>query len=159
MQKYQSRCKIVDHIVARKIEAGGSEEDITLWKWLALLLKRLGKDGMSSEESEVEEGSARGVYYVKKMPWRRPDVTKHVKFIDKQRDAANGLYSRRGNAPVPRIINIGNKGVSRRPAPPALPRTLYHEEWLQKQHAADVAELDISDEKFPWREYYTASMT
>ncbi|KJA18369.1 hypothetical protein HYPSUDRAFT_57199 [Hypholoma sublateritium FD-334 SS-4] len=140
-------------------KAGGSPEDIALWKWLALLLEKLGKDGMSSEESEVEEGSARGVYYVKKLPWRRSDTTKHVRFIDKQREIANGLYSRRGNAPVPRIINHTNKGgVSRRPAPPGRPRAIYEEEWLQKQHSADVAKLDISDEIFPWREYYSVGM-
>ncbi len=114
---------------------------------------------MSSEESEIEEGSARGVYYVKKLPWRRPDATKHVRFIDKQRDVANGLYSRRGNTPVPRIMYSGDRGgVSRRPAPPGLPRALYHEEWLQGQHTADIAALDMSDEKFVWREYYSAGV-
>lgn len=154
-----NRCKIVEHIIARKIEQGGSPEDIALWKWLALLLEKLGKDGMSSEESEVEEGSARAVYYVKKLPWRRSDTTKHVRFIDKQRVIANGLYSRRGNAPVPRIINNSIKGgVSRRPAPPGRPRAIYEAEWLQQQHSADVAKLDISDEIFPWREYYSVGM-
>ncbi len=74
-KKYESRCKIVDYIIERKLEGGGSEDDIALWRWLQLLLQRLGKDGMSSEESEVEEGSARGVYYVKKLPWRRSDAT------------------------------------------------------------------------------------
>lgn len=76
------------------------------------LLEKLGKDGMSSEESEVEEGSARAVYYVKKMPWRKADATKHVRFIDKQRDSANGMYARKGNQPVPRIVAGDRGGLS-----------------------------------------------
>ncbi len=109
---------------------------------------------MSSEESEVEEGSARPVYYVKKMPWRKADATKHLKFIDKQRDTANGMYSRKGNKPVPRITAGDRGGLSRRPAPPGRPRGLYDEEWLKAQRPSDLAELRVSKEKFVWREFY-----
>ena len=109
---------------------------------------------MSSEESEVEEGSARPVNYVKKLPWRKSDATKHLKFIDRQRDTANGLYTRQGNKPVPRITAGDRGGVSRRPAPPGRPRALYEEEWLKKQHPSDLAELQVSNEKFVWREFY-----
>ncbi|KJA13546.1 hypothetical protein HYPSUDRAFT_59840 [Hypholoma sublateritium FD-334 SS-4] len=152
--KFATRCKIVDYVIERKIEAGGAEEDIALWKWLRLLLEKLGKEGMSSEESEVEEGSARAVYYVKKMPWRKTDATKHVRFIDKQRDSANGMYARKGNQPVPRIVAGDRGGLSRRPAPPGRPRTLYEEEWLKKQHPSNLTELQVSNEKFVWREFY-----
>lgn len=109
---------------------------------------------MSSEESEVEERSGRAVYYVKKLPWRKADATKHVRFIDRQRDTANGMYTRQGNQPVPRITAGDRGGLSRRPAPPGRPRTLYEEEWLQKQLPSDIVELQVSNEKFVWREFY-----
>lgn len=153
-KKYNSRWNTVHYMVVKKSnEPGGSKEDLALWQWLLRMLENLGKEGMSSDESAVDEGGA-PVYRKKRMPWRRPDADRSLLLIDKQRFSGNGMISKKGNKPATRITT-GDAGDSRRPAPPGRSRAIYNEAWLGKQHPVDLENLKISEEKFVWVEYYT----
>ncbi|KAF8176790.1 hypothetical protein BJ912DRAFT_799267, partial [Pholiota molesta] len=59
------------------------------WVWLDELLHHLGEEGMSSDESEVDDHG--NVYFsVKKLPWRAP-VEEYLKMIDDQRKKDKNL--------------------------------------------------------------------
>ncbi|KAI5996705.1 hypothetical protein EDD15DRAFT_2163325 [Pisolithus albus] len=47
--KYKWRIAVLDHVVQLSMEAGN--DDQTAWEWLQCLVKTLGEQGMSSEES------------------------------------------------------------------------------------------------------------
>jgi len=46
------------------------EDDANIWRWLADILEWLGADGMSSDESGMED-EIEIIYHMKVMPWRR----------------------------------------------------------------------------------------
>ena len=153
MQKFTNRTAIVKYMIQKKLEQGGNEDDLVVWKWLEQLLEHLGKDGMSSEESAMEEDGTQ-VYRVKKIPWRRNEASRALRMIDKTPTVGTGFRSKQGNKPGTRLYNP-DAGDSRRPAPAGRPRAIYNEEWLGKQSASDLQGLEVSDEKFVWIEYYT----
>ncbi|KAH7917377.1 hypothetical protein BV22DRAFT_979951, partial [Leucogyrophana mollusca] len=70
----------------------GEEEaaDAMVWEWLKDIVERLGEDGMSSEESSVED-EVDVVLRTKIMPWRR-DISRELAIIDKQRLLDNDIY-------------------------------------------------------------------
>jgi len=140
----------VEGIIALKKE--GNAEDLDAWKWLLRLLGHLGEDGMSSEESDIDERSGMEVYYVKEMIWRK-NIDREMNLIDKERTKEKRLYSKKGAKPMSRIRN-GTKGHTRRPGPKGLPKKLYAKNWLEGLSKADVRDLEISDEKFPWMTIY-----
>lgn len=154
-KKYNSRWNTVHYMVVKKSSEGGNKDDLALWQWLLQMLENLGKEGMSSDESVVEEGGA-PAYRVKRMPWRRLDADKNLLLIDKQRFSGNGMISKKGNKPAIRITT-GDPGDSRRSAPPGRFRAIYNEAWLGKLHPVDLDNLKVSEEKFVWHEYYTVT--
>ncbi|KAI6014354.1 hypothetical protein EDC04DRAFT_2904115 [Pisolithus marmoratus] len=64
--KYYQQLAVVEYLVKLKMEE--NEDDIDTWKWLKDLLACLGKHGMSSEESGVEN-NVEIVLYMKNLPW------------------------------------------------------------------------------------------
>ena len=112
------------------------------------LIKLLGEDGMSSDESEVDDELGVLVFRPKEMPWR-PDVEKVMAIIDKQRMVDRDIYSLKGAKPGPRSRNK-KKGKSRRRPPAGLPRSLYDKDWLKTQTTTQVRRLYISKNKFVW---------
>ena len=69
---------VLNHIITIKSE--DLDDDLPSWKWLQHLIKTLGEDGMSSEESSVEN-SVMNVLWVKNMNWRR-NIEKELEIID-----------------------------------------------------------------------------
>ena len=112
------------------------------------LIKLLGEEGMSSDESEVDEELGIFVFRPKEMPWR-PNVEKVMAIIDKQRMVDRDIYSFKGSKPGPRSRNK-KKGTSRRRPPAGLPRSLYDKDWLKTQTTSQVRRLHISKNKFVW---------
>jgi hypothetical protein len=112
------------------------------------LIKLLGEEGMSSDESEVDEELGIFVFRPKEMPWR-PNVEKVMEIIDKQRMVDRDIYSFKGSKPGPRSRNK-KKGTSRRRPPAGLPRSLYDKDWLKTQTMTQVRKLHISKNKFVW---------
>ncbi|KAI6136016.1 hypothetical protein F5141DRAFT_1059277 [Pisolithus sp. B1] len=64
--KYAWRVMTLKHIVQLKTEE--DEDDLDAWKWLHKLITQLGKHGMSSEESSIEN-KIEEVLHVKNMEW------------------------------------------------------------------------------------------
>jgi len=80
---------ILDTIITIKSE--DLHDDLLSWKWLQRLIKTLGEDGMSSEESSVEN-SVTNVLRVKNMDWRR-NIEKELEIIDLQRVIDKDIFS------------------------------------------------------------------
>ena len=112
------------------------------------MLDRLGPQGMSSDESDVEDGypGAR----VKTLPWRR-DIHEYLDFIDRHRFDGT-VYSNRGPKPMPRTRR---KYVeSSRTAVTGLPRSFYDQNWLRRggiEQATVTAQL--SEDYFEWLDF------
>src|SRR5882757_2984365 len=60
---------ILEKVIDIKESEGTS--DTPIWEWLRRLIKTLGEEGTSSDESEVDEQTGQTIYRVHKMPWRR----------------------------------------------------------------------------------------
>jgi hypothetical protein len=114
------------------------------------VIERLGVDGMSSDESDVDT-DARGrevtVFYTKRMRWRR--------WIEEELAIIDGCHSYakahgRGSKLVERRRNGRNAESSRNPMP-NLPEAFYDEEWLNSRSSKyrDLT-LHVSKDNFEW---------
>lgn len=120
--------------------------DTPIWKWLRQLIKTLGEDGTSSDESEVDEQTGHTIYRVHKMPWRR-NIDFEISTIDKLRFNDKDLFSNKGSKPSPRSRNNRNPNSSRMP-PKGLPRAVYNCDWIANR--LDQRKLGISKKPFEW---------
>jgi hypothetical protein len=132
------------------IKAAEKAADTEIWKWLKELMNRLGEDGMSSEESDVEDGpnGPHSVYRVKKLKWRR-DIEQELAIIDALR-FKSGIFTERGAQPVART-RTRNNPTSDREAPKGWPRSLYDRDWFnEKDEEYRQLTLHIPEEDFKW---------
>jgi hypothetical protein len=123
------------------IKTAPNEREV--WVWLSKVLKELGHDGMSSDESELDD-EVEVILKVKKLPWRR-EISRELDFIDKKR--GHGGFSKRGSAPMRRQRGRGEP--STRPPVTGLPAVLYDRRWLQGDCPPEV-EMKVSREAFQW---------
>lgn len=124
------------------------------WQWLFTLVDILGRDGMSSDESEPdEEGEAQEakVCRVKIRAWRAKWVDHYLTLIDQDRNVTNQYGNHQaGNRPHVRK-RPGTKMSVNRFVPPGLPINLYDGNWYnslskyQKSDLGPVEELPILD--------------
>ncbi|KAF8229327.1 hypothetical protein L208DRAFT_1286891, partial [Tricholoma matsutake] len=77
-------------MIQLKHEEGAT--DVSTWQWMEWLLRHLGKDGMSSDESDIEGELDMTVFHVKMMPWRH-NIDKELDIIDKQWVKDKDLFS------------------------------------------------------------------
>ena len=77
------------------------QDDTGIWKWLADVVRELGPDGTSSDESGMEDGIEE-VYYTKVMPWRR-ELERELRITDEQQLVDTDLFAPRGSKPGKRI--------------------------------------------------------
>jgi hypothetical protein len=89
-------------------------------------IRRLGVDGMSSDDSEIDRTLNLTVYRTRRMPWRR-DMGGLLDLVDSHRPQRGSGYSKKGAEPAPRLPG---PGVSSRETPSGLPRVLYDRAWL-----------------------------
>jgi hypothetical protein len=148
-QKYDRRMNILSAIIDG--ESHLNVEELVRWEWLKKVIERLGVDGMSSDESDVEsdaEGIQTVVYRVKKLRWRRR-IDDELDFIDKARDFVKGVGGR-GATPGLRRRDIDNKESNREPVP-NLPVAFYDPDWFDS-HNSNYRELVVhpSTEEFRW---------
>ena len=99
---------ILNNIITIKSE--DLDDDLPSWKWLQRLIKTLGEDGMSSEESSVEN-SVTNVLRVKNMDWRR-NIKKELEIIDLQQVIDKDIFSPQGSRPLPRKCAPDNPVMS-----------------------------------------------
>lgn len=133
---------------------GDRRGDLKIWKWLHTLLKHLGTDGMSSEESSIE--GLEKVYRVNTLPWRR-DLDKYLDLIDNERGVADHKFAEAGSKPIRRIRHSGNQVSSRKPAC-GLPKNLYDKKWLDDiEGEYPELTLNVSAEQFEWINFHRAN--
>jgi hypothetical protein len=123
--------------------------DTPIWKWLRQVIKALGEEGTSSDESEVDEQMGHTIYHVHKMPWRR-NIDFELSMIDKLRFQDKDLFPNKGSKPLPRSRSNRNKDSSQKRPPVGLPKPLYNSEWIAKQSRRDLRALAISKSPFEW---------
>jgi hypothetical protein len=139
------RLQIVRAMIDRRHEDPNG--DLRSWKWLKNLIETLGVDGMSSDESDVE--NEQPVFRVKVLPWRR-DVQQYWKIIDGCRFTDSGIFSPRGSKGVQRIRGVWGPSSTRDPAK-GLPRSFYDDSWFgQKDDSYRRLTLNFSNDPFEW---------
>jgi hypothetical protein len=128
--------------------------DVKIWEWLLELIKYLGADSTSSEESGVkinDKGIAQKVYRVKMMPWRR-NINQELAIINKARLQDRDLYSEAGSKPVPRKRSEQNRTSSCQLLH-ELPRTFYDDLWFNHLNTNfRKCTLWVSKKQFRWFE-------
>ncbi|KAG1851069.1 hypothetical protein DFJ58DRAFT_729049 [Suillus subalutaceus] len=102
--KFETCKKITSALLSDRIVTG--KDDQAVWAYLQSLVETLGKDGMSSDESEHEDGEV-------------------------QRLAGVVNFTPRGSKPAKHFRNAIQE--SSRPAIEGLPRVLYNSLWLNDQ--------------------------
>lgn len=108
------------------------------------LLEGLGKDGMSSDESDVDPTTGETTFIVKELPWR-VDVKEELDTIDLQRKKNRSARVRRGAQPSKRI-RLAKGPSSIRPPPMGINRALVEKSWLKNCVAPE--ELRLSSKPF-----------
>jgi hypothetical protein len=126
---------------AKATRRGESE----LWKWLDKVLGQLGHDGMSSEDSEIED-RINLVLRVRAMPWRR-EMGNELAYIDAQRVADKTIFGRQGMKPMKRIRGEGKD--SKREPVEGLPSAFYNSTWLHGAAGREV-KAKVSKMRFAW---------
>jgi hypothetical protein len=127
------------------------------------IINTLTKEGVSSDESDVEEGTNRPIYRVRVLLWRR-DFDWILDAVDKVRFDPSNDFNQKGALPRPRVRQdrqlARNHGIhqmaasiklgTRRPVP-TLPLVYYDNEWYDSQSAEYVEHvLSVSKEAFEW---------
>ena len=141
--------KTVTSMADLKEQEGAANAPV--WQWLSSMVEKLGKDGMSSEESDTDThgSSIEPVCRTRVMKWRRK-IESELQVIDDQRYLDDNIFAHGGSKPVMRILGFQNK-PSARPPVPGLPCSFYDDEWLQQQMVHYVKRtLKILNEKFKW---------
>src|ERR1700722_7543818 len=126
-------------------------DDVPVYEWLQDVVTRLGNDGMSSDESDVDEWG-RTVYAVKQLPWRR-NIDKELDIIDSLRTQELGIFTMRGSKGEERKRDINNPVSTRNPVL-GLPKALYNEDWVRRQPHGG-RKLRIATEEFHWMNVYS----
>ncbi|KIO01269.1 hypothetical protein M404DRAFT_150365, partial [Pisolithus tinctorius Marx 270] len=123
--------------------------DLHTWQWLLQLIHTLGKHGMSSKDSNIDN-NIMTVLQVKNMAWQHR-VKWELDIIDLQRLINNDVFAPQGSKPIQRICAPGNPQSLHTPVP-GLPQSIYDSIWLAglTHHEWDC--LKVSEELFPWME-------
>lgn len=104
-----------------------------VWDFLLRLVNMLGQQGMSSDESESDDGmERRQKCLINVLPWRHRDLTPYLKRIDKDVNLQNQYGHRRaGTQPRVRLRHSPQKqaALSKREAVPGLPFNFYDSTW------------------------------
>lgn len=127
-------------------------DDVHIWQWLETLLKKLGANGMSSEDTDI--GIDRE-YRVKLLLWRR-EMDDYLDMIDAQRYQGTGAgHAPAGSKPI-RRLRYQRTPPSTRDVPKKLPEALYDEKWLASADK-DYREvtLSVSRENFEWLMFHS----
>jgi hypothetical protein len=124
--------------------------DVDNWQWLKAVIENLGEDGISSEDSDADEGDLEITYRPTIMLWRR-NVEHEMMIIDDEYRRIARTESRRGAKPCRRIRD-GRNAVSVRDPVRELPASFYNETWLVRQTDKYIArELKPARTKFIWK--------
>lgn len=118
------------HLNVKRLEVSHERRDTAseskAWTSIAACIDKLGAAGMSSDDSDGEDGRT-----VRKMPWRSKKITTILKIVDK--DALRTTDGRRQRRSTAR--------KTRRNAPPGLPKNFYDDDWIASLREHERLEL------------------
>jgi hypothetical protein len=83
--------------------------------------------GMSSDESG-EDDKGRNTYTINKSLWRDKEITRMLRFVDRDHNMTNAYGNTRGGNP-PRVWILQGRKESMREAVPGLPKNFYDRTW------------------------------
>ncbi|KAG0692136.1 hypothetical protein DFH29DRAFT_1009302 [Suillus ampliporus] len=124
------------------------KDDQVVWAYLQSMMENLGKDGMSSDESEYGDGDVQ-VFRQKSMPWRA-DFSHEMQIIDQQRLTGAAIFTPHGSKPAKRFRNANQD--SSHNAIEGLPTAFYDPTWLTEQRLSFM----VSKKKFQRMEIIVA---
>ena len=124
LQRYRRRLAVAKKTI--KMKKHGSPSDLKAWKWICSLVETLGKDGMSSDESDADVHGP--VFVAKGMPWRR-GCESFMDILDEER-ITGGLFKKSGHRPERRVRRVDAKDSDRK-VPKGLPAELYKTQWVE----------------------------
>ncbi|KAG6373934.1 hypothetical protein JVT61DRAFT_6096 [Boletus reticuloceps] len=134
MVKYK-HCLQATQLASQTSEETGMNEDMCAWRFLYGVVRTLGSDGMSSDESGEDDMEL--IFFTSLMPWQR-DMAKELRIID------TSCSPTTKGAKAAKCIKSTN--VTLRTPVKGLPMQFYKPVWLaQKQKMA-------SEESFEWLE-------
>jgi len=112
-----------------------------------MLIEELGPEGMSSDDSEIDD-DGRKEFKVRRMPWRSKEIETRLIQVDKDRNMTNAYgNSRAGNQPRHRIRRNAKKLSLRKPSA-GYPLNFYDDKWyagLTKSQQEDLSATDAVD--------------
>ncbi|KAJ8081332.1 hypothetical protein PM082_007167 [Marasmius tenuissimus] len=145
--KFEFRCS-VSAIMVQVSQEREDNDALEFWSWVLQATHRLGKDGMSdeeTEESEITQPNGRQlkqrVREVMVLSWRHPHFRDLYTRVDELTDFEKLVFSEQGRARLPQMRVA--KVVTRAP-PPRLYRSFYREGYLEELQDYEVAELKLS---------------
>lgn len=110
------------------------------WKASYDMVLNLGPSGMSSDESEEEDG--RMTYVVKARCWRSQAVNKRLKIIDRDRINTNSLGGAPSGNPPRKRKRVIRPTLSSRDPVIGCPKNYYSERWVSNLPNRGVSELN-----------------
>jgi hypothetical protein len=114
------------------------------WDFLFTVVNSLGIEGMSSDESEVDQDGQKA-YRVKKRAWRPKKIEMLLRRVDKDRNTRNAYGNdRQGN--IHRTRKRPAFKDSTRKAIPGLPLNFYDPNWYRKLAQWDKEDLGVLSE-------------
>ena len=120
-------------------------EEESEWMNIHTLLDTLGPEGMSSDDSNVNDAGNR-TFHVKIMEWQNLDMVWKMVEIDKDWNTTNAYgNTRAGNAPRLRKRWEDGRKTSRK-APPHLPINFYNAQWYASLKPGQKKELAAGPE-------------
>ena len=104
------------------------EEDAEKWREIYEIINCLGVDGMSSEDSAIEDG--RPIRHVRFFEWRRKEAQDMLALVDSIPSKRPALFKTQGARAVPKVRV---QALSKREAPQAYPICYYEPDWYKIQ--------------------------
>ncbi|KAG0697710.1 hypothetical protein DFH29DRAFT_878515 [Suillus ampliporus] len=125
--KFETRKKVTLMLLSDRNATG--KDDQVVWAYLQSMMENLGKDGMSSDESEYRDGDVQ-VFHQKSMPWRA-DFSHKMQIIDQQCLTGAVIFTPCGSKPAKHFRNANRD--SSHTAIEGLPTAFYDPTWLTEQ--------------------------
>lgn len=125
--------------MTRKIIADSTNAEA--WRWLLQTLDDLGQEGMSSEESGLDE-RGRPRYLIRERNWRSPELLEYLTAVDFWSAEEKPNKVKQGNPGRDRARPVIPQ-TSKRMAIGGLPSNFYNQVWLEGLHPAERRDLKV----------------
>lgn len=137
-KKFKRRFDAVQGLANLNIERGKTKEART-WEFLRDVVETLGTDGMSSDDSGLEDMAP--ILHTRAMPWRK-NIQHELDIIDHSRSVDADIFSPRG-AKATKRIRAHNPVLTSRSPVKNLPASFYNPIWIAN-HEEFASETDFT---------------